>query len=31
MPEVYIYRAEGWTVDQKRTVAREVTDVPVKT
>jgi phenylpyruvate tautomerase PptA (4-oxalocrotonate tautomerase family) len=31
MPEVYIYMAEGRTVDQKRTVAREVTDVLVKT
>jgi 4-oxalocrotonate tautomerase len=30
MPEVYIYVAEGRTVDQKRTVAREVTDVLIK-
>jgi 4-oxalocrotonate tautomerase len=26
MPEVYIYMADGRTVDQKRAVAREVTD-----
>jgi 4-oxalocrotonate tautomerase len=30
MPEVYIYMVEGRTVDQKRTVAREVTDVLIK-
>jgi 4-oxalocrotonate tautomerase len=30
MPEVYIYLAEGRTVDQKRKVAREVTDVLVE-
>ena len=30
MPEVYIYLAEGRTVDQKRKVAREVTDVLIK-
>jgi phenylpyruvate tautomerase PptA (4-oxalocrotonate tautomerase family) len=30
MPEVYIYMAEGRTVDEKRTVAREVTDVLIK-
>jgi 4-oxalocrotonate tautomerase len=27
MPEVYIYVAEGRSVDQKRKVAREMTDV----
>ena len=27
MPEVYIYLAEGRTTDQKRVVAREVSDV----
>jgi 4-oxalocrotonate tautomerase len=27
MPEVYIYVAEGRSVDQKRRVAREMTDV----
>lgn len=31
MPEVYIYVAEGRSVDQKRTVAREVSDVLVRT
>jgi 4-oxalocrotonate tautomerase len=30
MPEVYIYLAEGRSVDQKRKVAREVTDVLLK-
>ena len=30
MPEVYIYLAEGRSVDQKRKVAREVTDTLVQ-
>jgi 4-oxalocrotonate tautomerase len=30
MPEVYIYLAEGRSVDQKRKVAREVSDVLIE-
>jgi 4-oxalocrotonate tautomerase len=30
MPEVYIYVAEGRSFDQKRTVARQMTDVLVE-
>jgi 4-oxalocrotonate tautomerase len=30
MPEVYIYVAEGRSVDQKRKVARQVTDVLIE-
>jgi 4-oxalocrotonate tautomerase len=30
MPEVYIYLAEGRSVDQKRKVARQVTDVLIE-
>jgi 4-oxalocrotonate tautomerase len=30
VPEVYIYMVEGRTVDQKRAVAREVTDALIR-
>jgi 4-oxalocrotonate tautomerase len=30
MPEVYIYLAEGRSVEQKRTVARQMTDILVQ-
>jgi 4-oxalocrotonate tautomerase len=30
MPEVYVYVAEGRSLEQKRTVARQVTDVLVE-
>ena len=30
MPEIYIYAAEGRTVEQKRTLVREVTDAVVR-
>jgi len=30
LPEVYIYMVEGRTVDQKRAVAREMTDVLIR-
>jgi 4-oxalocrotonate tautomerase len=31
MPEVYVYMVEGRTLEQKRTMAREITDVLVRT
>lgn len=30
MPEIYVYAAEGRTVDQKRNVAREITESIVR-
>ena len=30
MPEIYIYAAEGRTVEQKRMLAREVTDAVIR-
>jgi len=31
MPEVYVYMVEGRTLEQKRTMAREITNVLVRT